>query len=142
MKNTMSNFPRIFGSGKVFKSSSRLIVAIHKIVSSSASGSRHKSPYSCTAITRIAHQSSWSPFRISMPNVELNVRKYGKRAMYSVEKISDAKTPIASRSRGVKPKTVTKTNEIAVTKPAVFKLSCKPVQSAILICSGVAPSLI
>lgn len=59
--------------------------------------------------------------------------------MNSNEKISDAIIPINNRNRDFKPPSVTKTNDIKVTAPAVFKLNRKPVNIAEKICA--APEL-
>ena len=61
--------------------------------------------------------------------------------MNSNENISDANNPINSRNRAFKPQSVTKTNEIKVTAPAVFKLNLKPVNIAETICPAPESSL-
>ena len=56
--------------------------------------------------------------------------------MNSNEKIIDAAIPINNRKRDFKPTIVTKTNDIKVTAPAVFKLNRKPANIASAICAA------
>ena len=56
--------------------------------------------------------------------------------MNSNENISDAAIPTPSLIRELKPPIDTKTNEISVTAPAVFKLKRKPAHIAAAICDA------
>ena len=62
--------------------------------------------------------------------------------MNSNEKINDAAIPMTSRNLERKPTIVTKTNDIKVTAPAVFKLNLKPVNIAEKICAAPESSFI
>ena len=61
--------------------------------------------------------------------------------MNSREKISEAKIPTSNRSRVRNPPSVTNTNEIQVTAPAVFRLSRMPANIAEKICAAPVSAL-